>query len=169
MQKEQWREVDGSKGHYYVSDAGRVKVVYKNGKESIMKQRPDRGGYLRVNLTLGGKKKTCRVHRLVAVAFVPGCAPSLQVNHKDEITAHNSAKNLEWTTAKAHASYGHHGQNIAVSKGFAVQQVNGSGEVVATFHSIKEAARLTGTDEGTISRNLRGLAAHAGGYQWRRV
>ena len=58
----------------------------------------DGKGYRTVVLADGEKKKTFRVHRLVAAAFLGGDQPDMQVNHIDGNKWNNSAENLEWCT-----------------------------------------------------------------------
>lgn len=61
---------------------------------------------LRVNLYRDKKPVTCRVARLVALAWCKGYAEGMQVNHKDGNTLNNKASNLEWVTGQdneAHA------------------------------------------------------------------
>ena len=110
---ETWRDVPAFEGQYQVSDHGRVKTLArKSGKksvvESIMKQHLD-NGYLSVWLRKpGGIHKKCRIHRLVAVAFLPAPAEpieSLVVNHKDRDRLNNMLSNLEWMT---YSENGHH-------------------------------------------------------------
>lgn len=45
-----------------------------------------------------GRPRAFYIHRLVAFAFVLGYRDGLIINHKDEISFHNWAKNLEWET-----------------------------------------------------------------------
>lgn len=46
-----------------------------------MKQHPDKDGYLVLNLSDNGIKKCCKVHRLVALAFIPNPEGLATVNH----------------------------------------------------------------------------------------
>jgi hypothetical protein len=55
----------------------------------------DRGGYLTVGLQCGNRSKTFRVHRLVALAFVPG-DHSLHVGYKHGDKNNPTAAELEW-------------------------------------------------------------------------
>lgn len=65
-----------------------------------MKPADNGHGYLQVILCKNGENKHCRVHRLVAEAYIPNPEGKELVNHKDEIRNHNYVGNLEWATAK---------------------------------------------------------------------
>lgn len=67
---------------------------------------PDKDGYLRVSLkVLGNKRKTFKIHRLVAKAFIETEDDTLQVNHIDGIKTHNYVSNLEWVTPLENISH----------------------------------------------------------------
>lgn len=92
---EKWRVID-SNPNYQVSDTGRVR---RCGSENDRSTR-DRHGYPSVDLYQDGKRKTVRVHRLVAEAFVPNPGDKPEVNHKDGDKHNNNSSNLEWVTSK---------------------------------------------------------------------
>ena len=92
--EERWTAVRGYDGSYEVSDLGRVRRIY--GK--IIGQWPSDQGYLLVRLS--GPRAMIRVHRLVAVAFVPNPEGLPFVNHIDSSRSNNAATNLEWCTQK---------------------------------------------------------------------
>lgn len=94
MSSEQWRPIPFS--DYSVSARGRVRND-RNGE--MLKGAPDNRGYPRVHISINGKRKTCKIHRLVAYAFL-GDPPSgkTQVAHKDGNPINNRASNLKWAT-----------------------------------------------------------------------
>ena len=104
--QENWKDVVGYEGYYKVSDKGRVMTVARefiksNGrkctvKEQILSQGVVRG-YKCVDLKVRGNRKTMRVHRLVAMAFI-GEPSKEMVNHKDGNKTNNILSNLEWAT-----------------------------------------------------------------------
>ena len=108
---EEWRSIPGYEGLYEVSSYGRVKSLerYKsnNGgiqliKERILKPNNTKKGYLTVQI----RNKKFKVHRLVALTFIPNPENLPQVNHKDEDKTNNNVDNLEWCDAKYNSNYG---------------------------------------------------------------
>ena len=173
---EQWKSVEGYEGLYEVSDLGKVRSLNYNhtGKEKILKPQKDTSGYLQVNLCKDGQKKMLLVHRLVAEAFIPNHNNLATVNHKDEVKTNNTVGNLEWMSIKDNNNYGTRIKrmseakinNPALSK--KVQMFDKStGELLATFPSTHEAERVTGINQGNISKCCKGKYKSSGGYKWR--
>ena len=79
---------------YYVSNTGLV--MNKEGK--ILKQTKDTNGYLQVSIWKNHKRYMCRVHRLVANAFIVNNENLPYVNHKNGKKDKNHKLNLEWCT-----------------------------------------------------------------------
>lgn len=99
-----WRDIDGYEGKYQVSNWGRVRNVKRN---IIIKPYLNHKGYEKVSLSRGTKGNTDkhRVHRLVALAFIPNPNDLPQVNHKDGNKRNNSVSNLEWCTNLQNAQH----------------------------------------------------------------
>lgn len=98
MKKEIWKHIPGYKGHYQVSDLGRVKSI-KWGKERILKQSLLPNGYLQVGLCKT-KVKSYYVHSLVAMAFLDHLSKgnTIVVDHIDNDKTNNNLNNLQLLT-----------------------------------------------------------------------
>ena len=97
--KEEWCDIGCCKGYeefaglYEVSNLGRTRskdrvIAYKDGRKirrkgRLLKQSLDRYGYLYVTLPINQKIKATKVHRLVALAFIPNLNNYPVVNHKE--------------------------------------------------------------------------------------
>ena len=92
-----WKDIEGYKGHYQISNYGNVRSLKKDA--FLMK-----GGYLKgykiISLWKNGTGKMFRVHRLVAAAFIPNPDNKPCIDHIDGDRANNHADNLRWVTAK---------------------------------------------------------------------
>ena len=82
--------------NYEVSNLGRIKNIRK---DKLMTISVRKNGYCVVKLSDNGTAKECKVHRLVAKAFVPNPNKLFFVNHKDENKENNIYSNLEWCTS----------------------------------------------------------------------
>ena len=105
MDTEIWKPCHGI---YEVSNLGKVRnrrPYPKLMKQHLQKFSSGKPGYFKVFLTdpSAPKGRLVSVHRLVAMAFVSGYRPGLEVNHKDLNKLNNLPENLEWVT---------HSQNI---------------------------------------------------------
>jgi hypothetical protein len=183
MQKEIWKEIKGYEGLYEVSNLGNVKslernIVRKDGTnfyiaERILRPSKDRKGYLNIGLYKKGKSKNYKVHRLVAAAFIPNPESKLEVNHINADKADNRVKNLEWATCKENV---HHAIKAGLittcsannKRSKPVAQYDENNILIATYPSMREAARQTGIYQSDISRCCNKEKNHktAGGFIW---
>jgi len=96
MGKEKWKDTRGYEGLYKISDLGRIKSI--SDRDCILKPFVDSLGYMAINLKKDGKRKTERIHRLVAMSFIPNPKGKREVNHINGIKSDSRLKNLEWCT-----------------------------------------------------------------------
>ena len=82
---------------YAISNKG-VLINVKNGKK--LKTSINKNGYLEVQLSTNGIRKSYRIHRLVALMFLNNEENKPYVNHKDGNKLNNCVDNLEWVTSK---------------------------------------------------------------------
>jgi len=146
-----WKKIKGFEELYHISSTGRVKSLRRD-----MMLKPNyliKSGRPQYTLQIGGKKKYCKGHRLVAEAFIPIDNKRPHINHIDNNVKNNSVSNLEWCT---------HAENIAHC---VKQGRNARGEknhkaklrefeVIEIFKSKKGTsflARQYGVSAGTIS------------------
>ena len=73
-----------------------------------------RDGYCEVRIRSNGKRRQCKVHRLVLEAFVGPCPPGMVACHDPDPTPSNNAlSNLRWDTTTANVSDSRrHGRHV---------------------------------------------------------
>ena len=177
---EQWKDVKGYEGLYSVSDQGRVRSEITkdgNGNKLILSQY-DKEGYRIVSLRKNGEKKVCRVHQLVAKAFITNPDPEnyTMINHINEDRSDNRVENLEWCDAKHNNNCGTVNErksktmreNSLLKKRVQCYDKE-TGSFFREFLGIREAAREMKIDVANISRCIRGKQKSSGGYIWKYV
>lgn len=186
---EVWKDIQGYEGSYQVSSLGRVRslgieksfinqygsITRYTTKEKILKTSIMKNGYEIIGLGRKSDRKMHLIHRLVAEAFIPNPDNLPQVNHKDENPLNNCVTNLEYVTSEANCNYGKHNKNIKDSLtnndkiSQRIVQKSLDGIVLNIYPSVREASRITGYNNGNISRCARGIYKSAGGYKWEYV
>ena len=178
---EEWRPICGYEGLYEVSNLGRVKSLGndKTRKEKILSQVKMKKGYLMVNLYKNGKMKTCKVHRLVAKAFLENPNGYTCVNHIDENKVNNYVDNLEWCSYKYNSNHGTCQQRRVSNtdyKAIAEKLTNGVSskqvyqytkdyELVKIWESTQECGRNE-FNQGEVAKCCRNEAKSHRGYIW---
>lgn len=185
-----WKDIKGYEGIYQVSNLGRVCSLdrYVNSKYGskrfvsggMLKLQSDKYGYNVVCLSKGkrNKRKLCKVHRLVAKAFIPNPNKKTEVNHMNGVRDDNRVENLEWVTSSENMVHsfrvlkrkfispqkGRFGKDNKTSK--TVIQIDGE-SVIAIFCGTKEAERKTGINRTSISMVCNNKRPFAGGFKWK--
>lgn len=195
MPKQIWRDVPGYEGLYQVSNTGKIRSLnYKGtGKTRKLKLSVENDGYCHINLYNRDKKRrTHKVHRLVALAFIPNPNNYPIINHRDENRSNNCVWNLEWCTYVYNNNYGTRNKKLseakkgesnpakrpevrakisAMKKGKYLGANNPKAKKVQCietgqiFGCIKEAQQWLGKD---IYRALK-RGSRAGGYHWKYI
>lgn len=102
MAKEIWKPVLEA-SWYEVSSLQRVRRVVKsknNLPPGLLKIFVSKTGYYVVNLIINGKRRTRKLHRLYAIAFMPNPNNYPQINHIDGNKLNNKKENLQWSNQK---------------------------------------------------------------------
>lgn len=114
-----WKDIEGYVGIYQVSNFGEVRSLDRSDalgrkvKGVIIKPQVTKKGYLQVSLCKNGKQKSCKIHRLVAKAFIPNNNHYSQVNHIDEDKENNCLDNLEWCNNLYNSNWGTRNKRVA--------------------------------------------------------
>ena len=98
---EEWKSIPGFDG-YEISNMGRIisKNYLGHGVARLLTPMNDSNGYYRIGLRTDGKRKSLKVHRLVAEAFVDNPEQLDEVIHVDGNKKNNCAENLAWKSLK---------------------------------------------------------------------
>lgn len=187
--KEIWKDIIGYEDSYQVSNLGRVKskeridAVGHPWHSRILKPCPQKSGYLNVDLSRNHSKKKLRVHRLVALAFIPNPNDLPEVNHLNEDKTDNRVCNLEWCSTQDNLKYGTRGlrqsltqsksastvsrlRGLATEQRKSVDQYTLDGRFVRKWESMS-AAKEAGFTPGGVSACCYGQIKYHHGYVFR--
>lgn len=96
------RPITGYEGKYSVSNTGQVfsHNYLRTGQTRQLKPGKTHDGYLKVDLSRDGKRKSYKVHRLTLETFKPNHDSTLECDHIDGNRTNNHISNLRWVTHK---------------------------------------------------------------------
>ena len=151
---EVWKDIIGFEGIYKISNIGRV----KNKNDKLLSPYHNSNGYISIDLCKNGKVHKLRVHRLVAITFLPNPNNLPIVNHKDENKLNNNVNNLEWCNYSYNLSYGSRAEKMfqtrkernRINAQKQVIQYDLQGNIISEFNSISEASKSTNMSCGAI-------------------
>lgn len=176
---EEWKDIVGYENYYQVSNMGRIKslerkTTFKTEKLRIMKGFIDKWGYHQVILRKDDKYIHFKIHRLVALHFIPNPNNKETVNHKKGNKLDNRSSELEWNThseqhkhafEKLGRVHGMKGKISSQIKG--VQQLDKEGNILFTFTSIHEAAKEVNGNYQNISAVCNGRLKTHKNFKWK--
>lgn len=136
--------------NYEISNFGRVRNVRT---ARILKNQIDTNGYYKVNLYKNSKKRTHRIHQLVANAFLENPNELKCIDHRDRNKLNNYYENLRWcsyqqnsmnATKASNRSSGFKGVSFhkQANKWTAQIMTKGKLKYLGLFESEKEAAKM---------------------------
>lgn len=171
----EWKPVVGYEGQYEVNNLGEVRSFpnRKHKRIQILKPTPDIKGYLQIGLGSAKNRKTIRIHRLVAEAFIPNPDGFPCVNHKDEDKTNNRVDNLEWCTSLYNTRYGTGIERASKTKTNGKQskpvlQYTLDGEFVREYPSTREINRVFGFRVNVhVIACCKGRRHTSHGYVWK--
>ena len=157
--EEIWKDIPDYEGYYQASNLGNIKgldriIINKLGRQKTIKGKVikpvvGKDGYLKLNLGIGGKKATFRVHRLVMMAFHG--KSDLVVDHINNVITDNRLLNLRYCTVRQNVSFESPNKN-KTSKYTGVHKLRG-GFWGGTIHINKVSYHLGSSEyEEDISR-----------------
>ena len=165
MDIEIWKPIPSYETLYEISSNGVVKSL----KTGAVRRPSNNGKYKQVTLTKNGIQKTYKVHRLVAITFIPNPDNLPCVNHKDEHPSNNNVNNLEWCTTKYNCNYGTRIKRMAKNHSKKVASFDKDGNLINVYDSIVDASKDRKCDTSSITKCCKGKRKICNGLAWKYV
>jgi hypothetical protein len=168
---EEWRPIIDFP-NYSVSNFGNV----KNNKTNRIMKLSVKGGYNNISLINNDFKKSFKVHRLVALAFIENHENKPEVNHKDKNKLNNNIYNLEWNTRLENCQHRSIGLIYKSNKNKPILRLDKiNGNILEKYNSIEDAGiwsaenKLTSNSHNgrnSIGNCVNSLSNLAYGFRW---
>jgi hypothetical protein len=172
--EEQWKQIQDFP-NYYISSFGNVKNIITN---KLLKP-SFKGGYYNISLVNSTSKKSLKIHRLVALAFIDNIQNKPEVNHKDKNKLNNHIDNLEWVTKVENNLHRCKDLVIKTNRNKQLNRIDKqTNQILQTYNSIEEAAiwafenKLTKNvhnGRNSIGNCLCGLSNVSYGFKWKLI
>lgn len=182
INNEHWKPTHIFSDNYYVSDFGKVYSV-RTGK--TLKHGVDRYGYPTCVLCVEGERYTFKIHKLVALAFIPNPENKPCIDHINGIKDDNRAENLRWCDCKENSNNPitlvklrknamdnmpkMYAASVKRNFGRKAVEVYKDGNLIGVFATQRQAAIFTGATEGDVSGCVSGYHKTSHGYTFKRV
>lgn len=153
------KDIPGYEGLYAATSCGKI-WSYRTKK--FLSTQALTNGYPTVSLFKEGKRKTWKVHRLIALTYIDNPEGKPEVNHKDSCRSNNCVNNLEWVTCKENLEQANF---KGLPKCFSRVRCVETGII---YKSCVDAGRACGIHRYGINNVLNGKQKTAGGYHWER-
>lgn len=167
---EEWKDIKGYESLYQVSNEGRVRSI-RNQK--LMKPKTDKKGYKVIQFSVNGERRTFKVNRLVAQAFIENPNNLPCTNHKDCNPTNNRVENLEWCDYIYNNHYANRVEKASIKMvnnpkiSREVYKYTLDGDLIAKYPSANEAQRDMGINRSRgVSMCCRGIIPTYKGYKW---
>ena len=179
---EDWRIAKIGSPGYLINEFGdMVTTKIKNEQFHLLKRQTYKMGYQYYGLSVKGKGNCkIKVHRAVALTFLPNPDDLPVVNHKNGIKNDNRVENLEWTTDSGNLYHAYRELGRKSYGGVERKKVQ-CVETGVIYPSVREATRslsgnisntsLSAAAEGRIKKCKGTIykVTTCGGYHWRFV
>jgi hypothetical protein len=172
--EEQWKQISDFP-NYYISSFGNIKNAVSNKllKPSI------KAGYYGVSLIYNEYRKSLRIHRLVALAFLDNPENKTDVNHKDKNKLNNHINNLEWMTRLENNIHRCKDLVIVTNKNKPINRISiETGDIMQTYNSIDDASswvfengltKNKHNGRNAIGNCVCGLSKTSYGFKWETI
>jgi len=147
-----WKDIKDYENIYQISNLGRVKRLERKVidtlkriytyPEKILTGDHSKSDYTKITLVKNRKNKVFRIHRLVAITFIPNLENKREVNHKDGNKLNNNIANLEWVSPSENIRH-------AFNAGLSTQKGSKNNFSKLTEDQVKEIFKLAATSKFT--------------------
>ena len=155
---------------YLITTCGKV---WSLRSKKFLKKQMDRYGYIYVHLNVKERSKKCKIHRLVALAYIPNPLNKPQVNHEDGIKLHNYTNNLIWSTNAENMQHAFRNGLCKAPKGInnklskKIDIYNNEYIFLETLNSIGETSNKYKKDKCIISSHCNNKTSYSNDYIFR--